>query len=131
MSRSIHLAATIPPAPHPINRSPLRRVLLLIPLALALTCFALFPTAQAVTPAPDGGYANENTAEGDFALGSLTTGFGNTAIGNSALFSNTTGNDNTATGFEALAANTTGNNNTATGCNTLANNTTGRDNTAN
>ena len=39
----------------------------------AIACFALSPTAQAVTPAPDGGYPNENTAEGDDALFSLTT----------------------------------------------------------
>ena len=36
--------------------------------------FALSPTARAVTPAPDGGYPNNNTAEGDNALFSLTTG---------------------------------------------------------
>lgn len=54
---------------------------LLIPLAVA--CFALLPTAQAVTPAPDGGYSGHNTAEGDNALFNLDTsqGLGNTAIG--------------------------------------------------
>jgi len=40
--------------------------LFLIPLVLA--CFALSPRAQAVTPAPDGGYPGFNTAEGFNAL---------------------------------------------------------------
>jgi len=42
--------------------------------ALALACFALSPGAQAVSPAPDGGYPGGNTAEGENALFSLTTG---------------------------------------------------------
>ena len=83
-----------------ISRSPLRLAFLLIPLALALAlaCFALAPAARAVLPAPDGGYPNQNTAEGDDALFSLTTGVSNTAIGFDALFSNTTGVFNTANG---------------------------------
>jgi len=40
----------------------------------ALACFALLPGAQAVSPPPDGGYAGGNTAEGQNALFSLTTG---------------------------------------------------------
>src|SRR5213592_950707 len=63
------------------------RGVLLIPLALAWS--ALSPLAQAVDPPPDGGYPNGNTAEGDNALFSLTTGSSNTAIGNSALFDDT------------------------------------------
>jgi len=84
-----------------------------------------------VTPAPDGGYPGFNTAEGDHALQSLTSGTSNTAIGFDALFSNTTGSNNTATGIDALFSNTTGSNNTATGIGTLGSNTTGSDNTAN
>jgi hypothetical protein len=49
-----------------MGRSPLRLALLLIPLVFA--CFALSPTAQAVSPAPDGGYPGGNTAEGQNAL---------------------------------------------------------------
>jgi len=50
-------------------------------VALVLACFALSPRVQAVNPAPDGGYAGNNTAEGDSALFSLTTGANNTAVG--------------------------------------------------
>src|SRR5437762_5932781 len=85
-----------------ISRSPLRlglprvqpiwiiRGFLLIPLVF--TCLAVLPGAQAVSPAPDGGYANNNTAEGTNALFSLTTGIDNTAMGFDALYSNTNGN---------------------------------------
>src|SRR4029077_1601644 len=83
-----------------VKRSPLRYGLLLIPLAIAW--FTLSPTAQAVSPPPDGGYSNDNTAEGTDALFSVTTGPDNTAIGFDALFSNTTGDSNTATGSQAL-----------------------------
>jgi trimeric autotransporter adhesin len=99
-------------------------------ISLALACFALSPTAQAVVPAPDGGYANQNTAEGTNALFSLTSGSDNTALGYQALFGNTTGHDNTATGTSALRRNTVGANNTATGSGALYYNSTGSDNTA-
>src|SRR5947207_10004946 len=115
-----------------VNRSPLRRGFLLIPLVLA--CFALSPTARAVLPAPDGGYSGSNTAEGDNALASLTTGNGvgggNTAIGWEALYDTTIGNFNTANGYAALFSNTTGSDNTAIGASALYKNTTGTDNTA-
>ena len=119
---------TTPHLRNSISRSPLRRGLILI--ALALACFALSPRAQAVTPAPDGGYPGGNTAEGDGALFSLTTGTLNTAIGADALYNNTTGNFNTANGAEALLSNTTGGGNTATGAEALVSNTTGFDNSA-
>ena len=75
-----------------IPQSPLRLGFLLIPVALG--CFALLSTALAVTPRRDGGYPNQNTAEGDDALFSLTTGADNTAMGFDVLDSNTTGSDN-------------------------------------
>jgi len=87
-------------------------------------------TVQAVTPAPDGGYPGNNTAEGQDALFSLTTGVDNTAIGSNALFSNTTGFFNTAIGSRALFSNTEGGENTATGFHALFYNTTGFNNTA-
>src|SRR4051812_2650020 len=90
-------------------------VFALIFTAFALAGFALSPGAQAVSPAPGGGYPNFNTAEGDNALFSLTTGGLNTAIGFNALYSNTTGGHNTAAGTQALVSNTTGNFSTAIG----------------
>jgi hypothetical protein len=99
-------------------------------ILLMLACFALSPAARALNPPPDGGYPNETTAEGDGALFSLTTGFGNTALGFKALNSDTTGQLNTATGRNALLNNTTGDNNTADGSGALSSNTTGNFNTA-
>jgi len=96
----------------------------------AFACFALSPRARAVDPPPDGGYPNFNTAEGEDALFSLTTGFNNTAIGYRALYGNTTGLINTAIGCLALFTSTTGAANTATGYNVLYSNTTGSSNTA-
>jgi hypothetical protein len=97
----------------------------LILIALALACFGLSPAAQAVVPPPDGGYANQNTAEGKDALFSLTIGTDNTAIGFDALHSNTEGSGNTATGQGALNSNTSGTLNTAFGFQALFSNTTG------
>ena len=50
-------------------------------ITLALICSGLLPNAQAVVPPPDGGYPGFNTAEGQNALFSLTTGAANTAVG--------------------------------------------------
>ena len=97
--------------------------------AAALVCFGLLPGAQAVVPAPDGGYPRFNTAEGQSALFSLTTGAANTAVGWYSLFSDTTGSFNTATGAGALLFNTA-DNNTAFGAAALLFNTNGLDNTA-
>jgi hypothetical protein len=109
-------------------QSLLRPALLLIPLVFA--CFTLSPRAQAVSPAPDGGYPGGNTAEGRNALFSLTSGGFNTAIGFLSLRSNVTGQLNTATGAGTLLA-STADENTATGAAALLSNTTGADNTAN
>ena len=125
--------------------SPLRLGLLLVPLVLV--CFALSPRAQAVVPAPDGGYAGNNTAEGTQALQSLVSGgVNNTATGFQALFHLTDGVWNTATGFralfnntgdfdvaiggQALVANTVGDSNTAVGFNALLRNVSGDRNIA-
>jgi hypothetical protein len=97
---------------------------------LALACFAVSPIARAVTPAPDGDYPNFNTAEGQAALFSLTSGQYNTAVGYYSLFYNTTGYDNTANGAAALEHNTMGHDNTADGVEALFVNTTGSYNTA-
>src|SRR5205823_2121722 len=122
-------------------------------VALALLCFALSPRVQALVPAPDGGYPNLTTAEGQNALFSLTTGVANTAVGWFSLKSNTDGSfntgvgagtlvlnvgdqstgegiQNTAVGAGALLSNTIGSFNSAYGAFTLFNNTIGSENTA-
>jgi trimeric autotransporter adhesin len=99
-------------------------------IALVTVSLGLSPTGQAVVPPPDGGYPGFNTAEGQNALFSLTTGAGNTAVGWSSLFSATGGSFNTALGAGALVLNTE-DENTATGAGALLSNTTGRVNTAN
>jgi hypothetical protein len=116
------------------------QLILLVTLFYARAVFA-------VDPPPDGGYPNQNTAEGDSALLALTdgtddtavgyhalsantTGNANTGVGSNVLTSNTTGGGNTGAGFYALSLNTTGGGNTAFGANALQNNTTGNSNTA-
>jgi hypothetical protein len=99
-------------------------------MLFALGLLALLPGAQAVSPAPDGGYPGGNTAEGTSALFGLTSGIDNTALGFQALYHNTTGNSNSAEGFRALFSNTTGFQNTASGAHALQNNTSGTQNTA-
>jgi len=106
-------------------------------LTLSTTLFALgffalcvlVPWAQAVVPAPDGGYSGGNTAEGQNALLSLSTGTYNTGLGLYSLLSLTDGNFCTGVGAGTLLANT-GDSNTATGAGALLSNTTGTNNTA-
>jgi hypothetical protein len=116
-------------------------------VALLLSCFGFLRSAQAVVPAPDGGYPGGNTAEGQSALLSLTIGGFNTAVGYLSLRSNTntsfntavgagtllasTAHENTAVGAGALLSTSTGSQNTANGALALFDNTTGFANTAN
>ena len=83
----------------------------------ATGAFALFTNAgPADNPSwPSGIAGSFNTANGDRALFSNTTGAANTAIGGSALFNNTIGSTNTAVGSIALSNNSSGNNNIALG----------------
>jgi hypothetical protein len=116
--------------------------------SLVLVYFAPSQMAQAapdVNPPPDGGYAGGNTAEGQQALASRTSGTYNNAIGIYSLLSLTTAsfntgdgagtlllnnaNENTATGAGALLFNNAPRN-TADGAFALFFNTTGVDNTA-
>ena len=99
-------------------------------LLLALGCFALCALAEAVVPAPDGDYGGGNTAEGQNALFSLTTGGFNTAVGFLSLKSNAEASFNTAIGAGTLLSNTA-DQNTATGAGALLSNTTGFQNTSN
>ena len=98
-------------------------------ITLTLLCFGLLPRAQAVVPPPDGGYPGFNTAEGQNALQSLTTGAGNTGVGWYSLFSAGEANYNTGVGAGALVFNN-GDSNTAVGTVALFLNTTGTFNTA-
>jgi len=101
----------------------------LIIIPVVIIALAFLPQTQAVSPAPDGGYPGGNTAEGQAALLSRTTGGFNTAIGYLSLRSDTTGQFNTAIGAGTLLANTA-DENTATGAGALLSNTTGEPNTA-
>ena len=108
----------------------LKKITPLFGVSFVFACFAFSSTARAVSPPPDGGYPGANTAEGENALQSLTTGRVNTACGRGALEDNTTGSNNTANGANALNENTDGANNTAIGALALQNNTTGDSNMA-
>src|SRR5215472_17813722 len=101
------------------------KTILPVLITLTLACFALSRAAQALVPPPDGGYANRNTAEGQKALFSLTTGEDNTALGFQALYNGTTTGGNTAVGSGALFSNTDGSDNTAVGYQALYSNTSG------
>src|SRR5712671_1700628 len=97
----------------------------------ALVSFALCQQMQAQdTPDPVPGTVGPfNTADGDHALFSNTSGFGNSAFGWYALFANTDASFNTAVGA-ALLLNTTGGNNTAVGTAALEFNDSGTRNNA-
>ncbi len=106
------------------------------PLALLAGLFLSAATLQAQpylgTGAGNPGVStgSGNTALGNNALSSNTTGFFNTAVGFDACMANTTGFENTALGTFALISNTSGDLNTAVGTGALPSNTTGNTNTA-
>jgi hypothetical protein len=87
-------------------------------------------TLSGLTVGKGAGAIASNTASGQSALLSNTTGSGNTASGYIALRNNTTGSNNTASGLNALRSNISGSSNTASGVNALFANTTGSGNTA-
>jgi len=102
----------------------------LVIITVALLCLAATGSrVQAVTPPPDGGYPGGNTAEGQNALLSRTTGGFNAAIGWLSLRGLTTGSFNTGVGAGTLALNNA-DQNTATGAGALLSNTIGSFNTA-
>ena len=95
-----------------------------------LVCLTFSPRVQAVVPPPDGGYPGNNTAEGQDALLSLTTGVNNTAVGWFSLKSNRNGQFNTAVGSGTLFNAVGASRNTAIGGAALFSNTNGFSNTA-
>src|SRR4051812_1160703 len=107
------------------------RITIMNPICTILfSLFILSPMALAVDPPPPGGYPGDNTAVGDDALFSLTTGIHNTAGGYSTLYFNTTGFNNTAIGWDAMISNNVGNKNVAVGCDGMVLNSSGSNNTA-
>jgi hypothetical protein len=83
----------------------------------ATGAFALFSNTGSAENLnqPSGDPGSLNTANGDRALFSSTTGTLNTALGANALFENTTGSGNTAVGTSTLVNSTSGNGNIALG----------------
>jgi hypothetical protein len=93
-------------------------------VGFALGCFAELPKAQAVSPplTPDAALRGGNTADGQNALASITTGMFNSAFGIFSLLSNTTANFNTGVGAGTLLLNDA-EKNTAVGAGALFTNT--------
>jgi hypothetical protein len=106
------------------------RGIILMAILPAVACFALLPGARALSPAPDGCYPNYTTAEGCYALATLTTGVGNTAVGWYSLFSVGPNSFNTALGAGALALNNA-DSNTVVGSEAMLLNTSSFQNVAN
>src|SRR6266536_255312 len=103
----------------------------------ALVCFGLCQQVQSATDTPDPGpKPSSNTADGQAALFSLTTGLYNSAFGFDSLLSNSTSNFNTGVGAGTLLLDNgdptagEGIRNTAVGAGALLDNTTGGSNTA-
>ena len=114
----------------PARSLPFRRGFLLIPLILV--AFALCQQTQAApnpeTPDP-GAKPLSNTADGQGALQSVTSGLYNSAFGFLSVLSNTNANFNTGIGGGALLLNNA-NENTGVGAGALLTNSDGINNTA-
>src|SRR5204862_3475558 len=96
----------------------------------ALVCFGLCQQVQSATDTPDpGAKPVSNTADGQGALGSLTTGLYNSAFGFLSVLSLSDGNFDTGVGAGALLVDN-GGQNTAVGAGALLNNSTGANKTA-
>jgi trimeric autotransporter adhesin len=97
---------------------------------IVTVCLALAPAAFAVDPPPDGGYPNQNTAEGEDALFIGGHIGANTAIGYHALYSDDFGASNTAVGSNALYSTSGAYFNTGVGADALSSDTGAGYNTA-
>ncbi|MGB9475232.1 MAG: tail fiber domain-containing protein [Candidatus Udaeobacter sp.] len=94
----------------------------------ALVCFGLCQQVQSATDTPDpGSVPLSNTADGQLALASITTGIYNSAFGFYAALSLSDASFDTAVGAGALLLDTSGTN-TAVGAGALLSNSTGSDN---
>ena len=93
----------------------IRKIIFTIALS-ALVCFGFSPLTRADDPVP-----TSNTADGQGALGSITTGLYNTAFGFLTVLSLTDGNFDTGVGAGALLLDD-GGTNTAVGAGALLNN---------
>src|SRR2546430_9686283 len=103
MKNQNQLTNAIAPVGNKHARSPWRRLIFIIPLAIGPASLIMLPTARADCREGCDGTA---TFLGDNALVANTSGIENTAVGNGALESNTTGSENTALGFDSLSSNT-------------------------
>jgi hypothetical protein len=100
-------------------------------LLVALASCGLPLAAQAFRRSSEKESPGYNTAAGELALHSLSSGgVWNTAIGSWALFGDTSGACNAAMGNNAMRSNSTGTDNTAVGVQALRDNTIGSRNTA-
>src|SRR5438477_12091039 len=96
----------------------------------ALVCVGLCQQVQSATDTPDpGSLPTSNTADGQGALGSLTTGLYNSAFGFLSVLSLSDANFDTGVGAGALLVDN-GGTNTAVGAGALFSNTTASSNTA-
>jgi hypothetical protein len=103
---------------------------ILVALLSALACFAFSPQMQAATDTPDPGPKPiSNTADGQLALLSVTTGTFNSAFGFDSLVVLTDASFNTGVGAGTLLLNTASQN-TAVGAGALLSNADGADNNA-
>jgi hypothetical protein len=91
MYQPIQITHTIPTVRNSFSPAAAGRGFILVALGLASFALSSGPEGFGVTPAPDGGYPNDNTAEGTNALFSLTSASNNTTSGFQALFHNSTG----------------------------------------
>jgi hypothetical protein len=115
MKKKIGIKLAVPP--HSLIQSVRRSACIFAMTAFALIGFSR--AAHAVTPAPDGGYSGQNTAEGTNALFTLGAGTNNTALGFQAAYADWKGSSNTAVGWNALRFNGIGNDNIAVGAQAL------------
>src|SRR5215813_9013592 len=106
------------------NWKPALKMKAILPILVSLIICQM---TRAVSPAPGGGYPGGNTATGQNALLSLTSGTYNTGVGLFSLVTITDGNFCTGNGAGTLL-NNTADQNTATGAGALFSNTEGEGN---